>query len=65
MRAAQLAGELQSFKKWYLRMSNFDLTFYKVYLYGKGLPGINLKAGHESCTHPNIEEANQICQQLS
>ena len=33
-------------------MSNFDLTFCKVYIYAKGWPGINLGASHESCTHP-------------
>ena len=39
-------------KKWYLRISNFDLTFCKVYIYAKGWPGINLGASHESGTHP-------------
>ena len=38
-------------KKWHLRMSNFDLTFFKVYIYAKGWPGINLGAWHESWTH--------------
>ena len=33
-------------------MSNFDLTFCKVYIYAKGWPGINLGARHESWTHP-------------
>ena len=33
-------------------MSNFDLTFCKVYIYAKGRPGINLGASHESCAHP-------------
>ena len=35
-------------------MSNFDLTFCKVYIYAKGCPGINLGAWHESCAHPII-----------
>ena len=34
-------------------MSNFDLTFFKVYIYAKGRPDINLGASHESCAHPN------------
>ena len=33
-------------------MSNFDLTFFKVYIYAKGWPVINLGASHESCAHP-------------
>ena len=33
-------------------MSNFDLTFCKVYVNVKGWPGINLGASHESGTHP-------------
>ena len=41
-------------EKTYLRMSKFDLTFCKVYIYARGWPGINLGASHESCTHPNI-----------
>ena len=36
-------------------MSNFDLTFCKVYIYAKGWPGINLGAWHESCSHPNVD----------
>ena len=35
-------------------MSNFDLTFCKVYIYAKGWPGINLGAWHESCAHPSL-----------
>ena len=38
-------------------MSNFDLTFCKVYIYAKGWPGINLEASHESCTQPIIYAA--------
>ena len=34
-------------------MSNFDLTFCKVYHYAKGWPGIDLGASHESATHPS------------
>ena len=34
-------------------MSNFDLTFYKLYIYAKGWSGINLGASHESCIHPS------------
>ena len=33
-------------------MSNFDITFCKVYVYAKGCPGIDLGASHESGTHP-------------
>ena len=36
-------------------MSNFDLTFFKVYIYAKGWPVINLGASHESCAHPSIQ----------
>ena len=36
-------------------MSNFDLTFCKVYIYAKGWPGINLGASHESCAHPTTK----------
>ena len=36
-------------------MSNFDLTFCKVYIYAKEWPGINFGASHESCAHPIIE----------
>ena len=36
-------------------MSNFDLTFCKVYNYAKGWPGIKLGASHEYCAHPTIE----------
>ena len=36
-------------------MSNFDLTFCKVYIYAKGWPGINFGASHESCAHPNTD----------
>ena len=36
-------------------MSNFDLTFCKVYIYAKGWPGINLGASHESCAHPSVQ----------
>ena len=36
-------------------MSNFDLTFCKVYIYAKGCPGINLGAWHESCAHPTLQ----------
>ena len=35
-------------------MSNFDLTFCKVYVNVKGWPGINLGASHESGTYPNM-----------
>ena len=35
-------------------MSNFDLTFCKVYVYAKGWPGINLGASHEFGTHPRL-----------
>ena len=35
-------------------MSKFDLTFFKVYIYAKGWPGINLRASHESCAHPSV-----------
>ena len=37
-------------------MSNFDLTFCKVYVYAKGMPGINLGASHESCAHPGMTQ---------
>ena len=36
-------------------MSNFDLTFFKEYIYAKGWPDINLGASHESCAHPNVK----------
>ena len=52
-------------KKWYLRMSNFDLTFCKVYIYAKGWPGINLGAWHESWTHPIIKKNNLIIPYLT
>ena len=35
-------------------MSNFDLTFYKVYIYAKGWSGINLGASQDSCAHPIV-----------
>ena len=57
VRSAYLAGlrvRRARPKKPYLRMSNFDLTFCKVYIYAKGWPGINLGASHESCAHPTI-----------
>ena len=34
-------------------MSNFDLSFFKVYIYAKGWPDINLGASHESYANPN------------
>ena len=39
-------------------MSNFDLTFCKVYIHAKGWPGINLGASHESCTQPSTYDVN-------
>ena len=42
-------------KKPYLWMSNFYLTFCKVYIYAKEWPGIYLGASHESSTHPSIQ----------
>ena len=36
-------------------MSNFDLTFFKVYIYAKEWPVIDLGASHESCAHPNLK----------
>ena len=41
-------------------MSNFDLTFCKVYVYAKGWPGINLGASHESGTHPTTEVISNL-----
>ena len=46
-------------------MSNFDLTFCKVYIYAKGWPGINLGAWHESCAHPNINTLSTLIQSLA
>ena len=48
-------------------MSNFDLTFSKMYIYAKWWPGINLEASHESCTQANIYAQRFIhlmCQSL-
>ena len=42
-------------------MSNFDLTFCKVYIYAKGRPGINLGASQESCAHPTVYQGVQSC----
>ena len=36
-------------------MSNFDLTFFKVYIYAKGWPDTNLGASQESCAHPTVQ----------
>ena len=47
MRSVYLAGlraQRARPKKAYLRMSNFDQTFCKVYIYAKGWPGIDLGA---------------------
>ena len=42
-------------------MSNFDLTFCKVYIYAKGWPGINLGASNESCTHLKMQCMECVC----
>ena len=42
-------------------MSNFDLTFFKVYIYAKGWPVTNLVASHESCAHLDTYLYDFIC----
>ena len=37
-------------------MTNFVLTFCKVYIYAKGWPVINLGASYESCAHPTAQQ---------
>ena len=45
-------------------MSNFNLTFCKVYICTKEWPGINLVASHESCAHPTKYAGNIDWEQL-
>ena len=41
-------------------MLNFDITFFKEYIYAKGWPDINLGASHESCAHPSLYVQQKI-----
>ena len=36
-------------------------NFVQVYIYAKGLPGINLGASHESCAHPSGYKSLKFC----